>query len=419
ALENSTVQQPNRTDHTFQWKRKDWSLEDSELRLTVSIQGDEIGYYGYWLKIPEAFTREYRETRNLARFFDVNASSILVDGSLIIACLFYLIAMARGQIGWRSGLTPAFIVLAVSLLAQWNTLPLAKSYYSTTQNYYLFWVQAIFDSLYNAIVRAVPVYFLWAGGQQLARRVWPQQDMILPRHPSRLVTFTQAYWRGLMLAGLSMAYMVTFYLIATYVFDTWSPMGVDYSNLFSTPLPFMSALRNGILPAIGEELEARLVGISIVLLLLRHRWLALLIPGGLWAFAHLGYVSEPFYLRGIELWLPAIFLYGLFFLRFGLLTTIVGHCTYNSLLGAMLLLKAQDIYLVSSGILVIMLLLLPLLPGVWLRWRHPQEWQQALKDERLQLRSAMPEDYDQIVSLPLGSVTLPKQLTDVRSCHCR
>ncbi|MEM7795436.1 MAG: hypothetical protein AAF579_13430, partial [Cyanobacteria bacterium P01_C01_bin.118] len=31
TLDNSTTQRPNRTDHTFQWKRKDWSLEDSEV----------------------------------------------------------------------------------------------------------------------------------------------------------------------------------------------------------------------------------------------------------------------------------------------------------------------------------------------------------------------------------------------------
>ncbi len=407
ALDNSTIQRPNRTDHTLQWKRRDWSLEGSELRLTVRVQGDKVDSYSYWLKIPEAFGRQYRKTRNLARFFYVNTSSILFNGSLGVACLFYLIALARGQINWRSGLIPALIVLTFTLLSQWNTLPLAKYYYSTTENYYLFWVQAGFDSLYNAVVRAMPIYFLWIGGQQLAKRVWPQQDMILPRHPHRIAAFTQAYWRGLMLAGIRMAYLVVFYFIATHVFQAWSPMGVDYSNLFSTPLPFMSSLRGGIVPAISEELEARLVGIGIILLICRHRWLALLIPGVIWAFAHLGYVTEPFYLRGIELSLSAVFLYGLFFLRFGLLTTMVGHCTYNSLLGAMLLLRAQDTYLVGSGLLVIAILLLPLGPGLWCRWRQPKEWRTALQQNRLPLVPATAADYEQIGSLPLGTVTLP------------
>ncbi|MBX2863877.1 MAG: GNAT family N-acetyltransferase [Leptolyngbyaceae cyanobacterium MAG.088] len=407
-LDNSTIQRPNRTDHTLQWKQKDWSLEDSELRLTVGIQGDKIGYYSYWLKIPEAFGRKYRETRNIARFFDKNTTSVLVNGALIVAGLCYLIALARGQLNWRSGLTPALIVLGVSLLAQWNTLPLAKNYYSTTQNYALFWTQEIFDTFYIAVTRAVPIYFLWAGGQQLAKRIWPQKDVILPRHPNRVATFTQAYWRGIMLGGLNMAYVSLFYLIAIHGFKTWSPMAINYNDLFSTPLPFISSLRSGILPGIGEELEARLVGIGAVLLLLRYRWLALIIPGGLWAFAHVGnYVTEPFYLRGIELWLPAIFLYGVFFLRFGLLTTIVGHCVYNSLLGAMFLIKSQDVYLVCSGLLVIGLLLLPLLPGLWQRWQHPQAWYEALKEDPLQLLPAIPEDYDQILALPLGAASLP------------
>ncbi|MEM7796122.1 MAG: GNAT family N-acetyltransferase, partial [Cyanobacteria bacterium P01_C01_bin.118] len=407
TLDNSTTQRPNRTDHTFQWKRKDWSLEDSEVRLSVTIQGDQIGSYGYWFKVPEAFMREYRKTRNIARFWDTNTTSVLNNGALIMAALFYLIALARGKLNWRSGLTPALIVFGVSLLSQWNTLPLAKNYYSTTENYGLFWLQEFFDTFYFAFIRAVPIYFLWAGGQQIAKRVWPQKDMILARHSNRLATFTQAYWRGIMLGGLSMIYLVGFYFIAIHGFNAWSPLDVNYSNLFSTPLPFMSSLRNGILPGIGEELEARLVWVGTLLLVVRYRWLALVIPGGLWAFAHVGnYVSEPFYLRGIELWLPAFFLYGLFFLRFGLVTVMVGHCVYNSLLGALLLIKTEDAYLVGSGILVIGLLLLPLLPGLWQWWRRPH----GFKDSAWELVPAMPEDYDQILSLPLGAATLPKQL---------
>ena len=50
-----TRKQPNRTDHTFDWKRKDFDYEEAELRLMVGIKGDEVGYYDYWVKVPEAF----------------------------------------------------------------------------------------------------------------------------------------------------------------------------------------------------------------------------------------------------------------------------------------------------------------------------------------------------------------------------
>jgi membrane protease YdiL (CAAX protease family) len=319
-----------------------------------------VGYYSYWLKIPEAFLRQFREKRNLASFFNRISYLIGIYGALSVAFIFYLKAISQNRIDWRSGLRPALIVLGVSLLAEWNYLPLAKSGYSTTENYTLFWIEEVYITIVGAIFTAVPIYFLWSGGQQIAKQVWPQRDMILPRSPNRLIVFTQSYWRGLMLGGIGMGYLVIFYLVATYIFGSWSPMDVNYSNLFSTPFPFLNPLTSGILPAIEEELDARLIGIGIILLLTRSRWLALVVSGGLWAFAHLSYVADPFYLRGIELWLPAIFLDGLFFLRFGLLTTIVGHCFYNAFLGASSLMEAQDVYLFGSGVLVIILLLTPL-----------------------------------------------------------
>ena len=375
----STTERPARTDHSFDWKRNDFDVGDAELRLSIGLQGDRIGDYSYWMKVPEAFSRDFREERNAAGFVAQISYLAIFYGPLSVAFIFFIIAIAQIKLNWRAGLPPAILFFFVSLLAQLNTLPLDKAYYSTTQNYSLFWIQELYTTLFYAVSTAVPIYFLWLGGVQIAKRVWPQTDMILPRSPARLKVFTQAYWRGLMMGGIGMGYVVMFYLVATRLFGSWSPMSANYSNLFSTPFPFLSPIRSGILPGISEELASRLVGIGFILLLTRQRWLALLIPGGIWAFAHLGYVSDPIYLRGIELWIPAIFLYGLFFLRFGLLTPIVGHCVYNSLLGASLLLTANDAYLVGSGVLVIVLLLAPLVPGLWQHWHQRSSKQRSSK----------------------------------------
>ncbi|MEM9806539.1 MAG: GNAT family N-acetyltransferase [Cyanobacteria bacterium P01_D01_bin.56] len=406
-FDTSTTEQEERTDHMFTWKRTDPALEDAELRLAVDVAGDEISYYGYWLKIPEEFSREHRKQGNLASFFDRISTQILVNGTLTVAFVFYAIAIAQGKVRWQSGLLPALIFFTVSLLSRWNGLTLAQSYYSTTENYYLFWLQTGFDSIYYTAINTVPIYFLWSGGQQLAKRLWPLRDMFLPRHPNRLAVFTRAYWRGLMFSGIHMAYVVGFYLIATRIFGSWTPMGVDYSNLFSTPLPFISPLETGIIPAIDEELSARLVGIGIILLLTRSRWLALTLSGGLWALAHLTYVRDPFYLRGIELWLPAIFL-GLIFLRYGLLTAMVSHGVYNAFQGIIPLLETQDIYLIGSGIVVIILILLPLTPGLWQRWKYPDRWFAAQKETVLDIVSPVAEDWEQIQALPLKNLALPK-----------
>lgn len=148
-------------------------------------------------------------------------------------------------------------------------------------------------------------------------------------------------------------------------------MGVDYSNLFSTPLPFISPLETGIIPAIDEEPSARLVGIGIILLLTRSRWIALTLSGGLWALAHLTYV-------------------------------------YNALQGIVPLLETRDIYLIGSGIVAVILILLPLTPGLWQRWKHPDQWFAAQKGTGLDIVSPAAEDWKQIQTLPLGNLVLSK-----------
>jgi GNAT superfamily N-acetyltransferase len=165
-----------------------------------------------------------------------------------------------------------------------------------------------------------------------------------------------------MVAGLCSGYVVLFYLLATRIFGGWTPMGHADVNLYATPLPALAALESGVVPAVSEELVARLVGIGAVLAITRRKWLALLIPGVLWAFAHLAYVRDPIYLRGVELTIVAL-LYGAVFLRFGLATTIVAHLTYNAGLTALPLLRAGQPALIANGVLVVVVLLIPLVPG--------------------------------------------------------
>jgi GNAT superfamily N-acetyltransferase len=203
-----------------------------------------------------------------------------------------------------------------------------------------------------------------------------------------------------MLGGLLGGYVVVFYLVATRLFGGWTPMGAPYTSLYATPFPFLGPLRSGLVPAMEEELLFRLIAIPLMLLLTRRRWLALLVPGIIWAFAHLAYVRDPFYLRGIELTLVAIIL-GLFFLRFDLTTTIVAHYAFNAGLGALPLLASGEPYFVLSGLIVVATMLAPVAPGL-LRglWR----WLPGKAGEEItpQVTLATSQDLPGLAALPTG-----------------
>ena len=399
-----------RTDHHFEWKRRDFAVGESELRLAVDVQGDQVGGYDFWLKVPEAFQRHFSEQHNRAAFFNDLSYTLGFAGLGLAALLAYLVAVWRGIIPWRAGLGPALAVAAVSLLAGLNYLPLCKAWYDTTQDYTLFWLQRLLNLMYSAGFSAALVFVLWPGGKRLSKLVWPRQDKILPRGDDRWGVLARSGWRGLMLGGLMAGYVVIFYLVATRFLGGWTPLDVPYTNLYATPLPFLGPLRSGLLPAMEEELLFRLVGISLVLWLTRRRWLALLVPGALWAFAHLGYVRDPFYLRGIELTIAAVFLEGLFFLRFDLTTTIVAHFAYNAMLGALPLLRSGEPYFVGSGLFVIAMMLAPMVPGVMRGIRHRVRGKEEVP--RLQITSATADDLAGLAALPVEGLDWRALLDD-------
>jgi hypothetical protein len=353
-----------RVDHTFTYRRTDFTVGESQLRITVVVQGDRIGSYNYYLKIPESFERYFISQSNRAGFINnicFFLGYLLFAGAAFAAFIFILIR--RGS-ETKGTILVMSIIGGITLLSYLNTLPLYSIGYSTTEDYSLFWINNIIYMVISTMMNSILAGVLWMGGHNISKLAWPRQDRVLPRNPDRLVALSQSTWRGLMMAGISIGYVIVFYLIAERFFGGWTPMDTSYSNLYATPFPFLYALEIGVVPALTEELMFRLIGISLIYWAFKKRWLALLIPGALWAFAHTAYVRDPIYLRGIELTIAAIFIYGLFFLKYDLATTIIGHFAFNAGLVALPLLFSGTPYYVLSGSIVILSMLAPGIPGL-------------------------------------------------------
>jgi membrane protease YdiL (CAAX protease family) len=405
----SAQEQPGgRIDHRFEWKRRNFTVGAGDLRRSIVVQGDRVDHYAYWLRAPEAFERSFSAQRSVAN--TINSTSYFIGFTLFGAIGLAALGLGalRGVIEWRTALIPALLVGGIALLAGLNYLPLDKANYSTTDNYLLFWLNDLGNVLYNAAYNFVFVFLLWLGGVYLAKQRWPRQDKILPRG-DRWLTLSLYGWRGLMLGGISFGYVALFYTIAVKFFNGWTPLDAPGGYAVATPFPFLGPLVVGILPATKEELMFRLIGIAAVWLALKKRWLALLIPGMLWAFAHTGYVTDPIILRGIELTIEAVIL-GLFFLRFGLFVTIMSHFVYNAGLSALPLLRSSDPYFVFSGLIVIAVMFVPIIPGAikWLRSRTHSIVPVAVP----QFDLATVNDVDRLLALAIKDVDWSTWLND-------
>ncbi len=421
AVSSSSEEKPGgRIDHQFSWKKRSWDVGDSQLRLSVTIQGDEVGYYDYWLKVPETFKRQFAEKQSVAGFM----SSVSYLGSMVLAACLFLLSLwrAHGQIApsFARALWPGVAASAVVLAARLNSLPLAKAGYNTTQDYGLFWINQLVFVGAEALFYGSFILILWFVGQWLSKRVWPRQDRILERRGDRWRHLARSGWRGLMLSWMSGGYLVLFYLVATEILGGWSPMSPAYTSAYATPLPFLGALRSGLIPALNEELLWRLILISGLLWFVRtftglpkgvRVGLALLIPGALWGFAHSSYIRDPITFRGIELTIAAILFDGLFFLKFDLVTTMVAHFAFNAGLGAIPLLRSGEPYFIASGVVILLTMVAPMVPYAVMEIRRRLRGEDRETSEPT-ITSARTQDREALEALPVSDVDWRALLAD-------
>lgn len=412
----SSVERPGgRMDHSFEWKRRDWQVAGSQLRLSVTVKGAEIGYYNTWLRVPESFNREFAAKYDMAIILD-DVSSLGILGLLGIGLALALIkARWHLPLSFRRALIVALLVGGVVLLSEFNWWFLSDAFYSTIEDYTLHHFRYIFSIFMSVFMAVVGILLLWVTTHWMGKQVWHLEDRILSRRGDFWTNVAHSTGRGLALAGIHFGYLTLFYFIATEILGAWSPINVSYSNSYATPLPFVTAIEMGVVAAFQEEAAFRLFGIGAVLWLtstftrLSKGWrvaLALLIPAVLWGFAHSTYVRDPIYFRGIELTVVGL-LYGIVFLKSDLLTVIVAHCTYNALLTALPMLRSGQPAFVTSGLVVIAILIAPLFIWAARALRH----RGVVRLPAPVIRNGVAEDAGALATLVADEETWRERLT--------
>ncbi len=354
----SAITRPQRTDHSLIWVKEGPDIGEGDVRLSVTVKGDQVGHWGSWVRVPEAFSRDYRQQRSRAWLLDEIATSLgmlfLVGGVVVVFWGLYV----GLKIGWAPVLAGAAAGL-VDLLDSLNRLSMLGAGYDTAVDYQTHVLNTLAYYLATAAESALLVALLVVAAQWLLRAVWPRQDKLMPAPPGRGTTFARSTWRGTMVGGLWAAYMILFYTLAKGL-GAWSPVRTPDVDLLATPLPVLAALYIGLLPALTEELKYRALGIGLTMRLTGGRtFLALLVPSFLWGFAHSSYLTDPIWLRGVELTISSLLLSGLFFLLFDLTTVVVAHYTYNAALIGIVLIRSGNPLFVLTGLSAVLLGLAP------------------------------------------------------------
>lgn len=383
---------PNRREHKFEWEKRNFRAKEATLRYRVEIQGDEVGFFREYVKLPEAWERQYEGERASNELFQNLAEFLgLLLGIGIVVTLFRELR-ARNL----AGRVPLMIgvALAVGLfLMALNSWPLVFSGYETTDSFASFFLKFLVVSILGAALVGAVVWLFAQSGEPLYRRLLPEK-LSLERTFSGEGTRTRAFARAA-IAGYAMAFghiafVIVFYLLGSRV-GFWAPQEVDYSNAVSAYLPWLYPLVISFYAATFEEFGFRLFAIPFLKKIFRSTFPAVLIPALIWGFMHSNYPQQPGWVRGVEVGAIGV-VAGYVMLRFGILATLVWHYTVDAFMIGFFLLKSGGTYLMISGIIVSAVLLVPLAIALVYVIRHRafasevgltnQDWETGMASRR-------------------------------------
>jgi membrane protease YdiL (CAAX protease family) len=359
--EANSEARPNRLDWSFTWERQGFKAKDAPYRLQVELQGDRIGSTQEFLKVPEAWTRDYQHLRSTNIFY--NQVAIIPYGFLLGGALWLGIALTRqGKTSWGAAFKIGGIVAVLYFLMQANDWGSVRAGYDTHLTYPSFVLESLFKMLLGAVGTALMVTLVLPGGEPLYRGAQPERLRLTRAFTLRGIRskeFFNASVVGLSLAAAHIGFIVAFYMIGSR-FGVWAPQDLNYSEVVNTSFPWIAGVAIGVLAATSEEFLFRLFAIPFLHKLTGSRVLAVILPAFFWSFLHSAYPQEPGYIRGIEVGLIGI-VAGLVMLRWGIVATLIWHYTVDASLVGMLLIRSDNLYFKISGIVVGLAAVAPLL----------------------------------------------------------
>jgi hypothetical protein len=238
-VESSAEKRPARRDHTFVWQAKEGdsrNIGQAKFRLRVLVQGDEVGQFQRFLKLPEDWVREQEKSTvvTTGRFW----AQMIVMATLVVVAIALFVARARqGQIHWKRTVGLALGVTGIVLLGQLNELPLMYAPYPTSFGPETFVVMRLVGMVGDLAL----VFVLSALALGLMTSLYPEALGAL-RQPNRARLARDAVIGSLLvigaMAGVDQLANLLVERFSVYAIISHSPVPGD----LGTALPFVSHL---------------------------------------------------------------------------------------------------------------------------------------------------------------------------------
>jgi hypothetical protein len=381
-LETRVVRQVSgRADYNFTYEHDSLQVGEARFRLLLTVAGDQLVAVDTFKHIPQAFEQRFGELRALNNYISQVAgfifAGLFVLGGLVGGGIWL---HRRHQLHWRPALVPAAIVATGLGVSRLMSLPSVWMDYRTTETVSNFLSQQFYLAVLIVVGLGLLFTFIYAVAEGLSRMAFAQQPRLndvwripVAASPDMLGRVLGGYaW-----AALALAYVVLFILLSTHWLGWWIPTGLRTDpNLLSNWRPALVAVFTALQAGMWEECLFRAVPLALAVIIGRRFNLlkplvisTLMVQALVFAGAHADYPQLPGYSRLIELFIPAL-VYGLIYLRYGLIPCILAHFTYNLVLMSLPLFMADAPSLWLDRVLVIMAGGAPLALVLYARWRQ-------------------------------------------------
>lgn len=361
---------PKRMQRIFTYEAKHIRPAGAPYRHVVTIDGNVVSAYERALKIPEAWSRSYRELRSKNSAAGA-VDTVLMGALMIAAVIVFIIRLRRGDLHLRFVIVIAAVSIVLTIGVAINEIPSNLAYYDTTSSYSAFLGGIALNTIFQCIGTAMMLIVICGAGEVLYRERLPDQLAVPKLWTRRALTSRRVFLAmvlGYALVPLFIAYQTVFYLTAA-KYGAWSPAEVPYDEMLNSALPWFAVLFAGFFPAFSEEFLSRAFSIPLLQRFLRSRWLALIVAGFIWGFGHSTYPNQPFWIRGVEVGIVGV-ICGVLMDRFGILALLIWHYTIDAVYTATLLFTSGNAYYIGSAAAASLVFALPLLASIVLYIRN-------------------------------------------------
>ena len=384
-IESSFKEMPNgRIDHSFLFEHNLQDIGEAKYRLRATVSGSTINSVSPFAFVPESFQREFANIRSDNDTIAIFANFAFLGIYLLAIGVTSLIIFYRnGWLRWKkSVLAAAFIALFSNVLLNLNFYPTIWMGYDTASSKSQFLTEQLLGMVANGILMFFILAASFITAESLTRRAFPKHIQIWKTWTSNVANSKRVLNDTIfayLIVPIKLALVGAFYILMERNFGFWSPASSSFDpNYLASIFPWYTGLAISLQAGFWEEMLFRAVPIAAGVLIgqrynMRFTGLmvAMVIQALIFGAGHANYPAQPSYARVVELFLPSIVVYGMIYIRLGVVFGAITHYVYDVVLFSLPIWYSSG-YMFDKFMTVIGGLI-PLLVILYFRMKH-QKW---------------------------------------------